>query len=191
MKKQAHTPDGVGLGCKNALLQIEPMPPPSSRRPVQRAAHTPDTTVRDVWARLARLARRARRARKARLAHPNHPRARLLSLVIGRKRRPSCSSTTNTHQLTQPAAGKTTNKLERDALPHLGPTLTEPREAREPPHPPRPVDLRLCPRHGAERNFQVVLAAQLRAFASGYRFRKKRPPCPRCNFHHASGRYAR
>ena len=124
-----------------------------------------------------------RPARRARLAHQNHPRARLLSLVIGRKRRRSCSSTTNTHQHTPTCCRQNNQRAQRDALPHLGPTLPEP------PHR-RPIDHRPCPRHGAERNL-FLQPSCARALASGYRFRKKRPPCPRRNFHHASGRYAR
>ena len=59
--------------------------------------------------------RPARLARRARLAHQNQPLARLLSLVIGRKRRRSCSSTTNTHQHTNLLPAKQPTSSERRA----------------------------------------------------------------------------
>ncbi len=97
---------------------------------------------------------------------------------------------TPTHQL---AAGKTANKLRETRCRIL---------ARRRPnrgklgklgnhHTPAPstVDFVRCMERRGTASCSP--AARTRAFASGYRFRKKRPPCPRRNFYHASGRYAR
>ena len=94
-----------------------------------------------------------RPARRARLAHQNQPRARLLSLVIGRKRRRSCSSTTNTHQHTNSLPAKQPTSSERRAAaswPDSAGTTT--------PTPHRPSTL-----SEAWSREELVLAAQLRA----------------------------